>query len=478
MNKHLRVLLALCLFAVASAPAAVRYVNVNSTSPTPPYTNWATAATTIQNAVDAVTSGDEILVTNGVYQTGTRSVDGTSNRVAVTKAVRVQSVNGPTVTSIVGSGSIGVVRCVYLTNDAFLAGFTLTSGANQFGGGVWCASSNAVVTNCLITGNSVYSSGGGAYGGTLNNCMLAINLAYDLGGGAAESTLNHCILEGNYSYYSGAGASGGILNNCILVGNMASIAGGGAFQATLNNCTLTDNTAHLFGSGGSGGGAANCTLNNCIVYYNTATSGTNYSGSVLNYSCTAPLPPAGTGNITDAPLFVNSNSWSNLRLQTNSPCINAGTSSPTIGGTDLDGRPRVIGGTMDIGAYEFQPGVSGEFIGWLAQAGLPTDGSADDADADSDLMNNWQEWIAGTVPTDAASALRLLNPTNTMSGVTVSWQSVANRTYSLERAANLGAAPPFLLLTSNLLGQLGTTSFVDTNATGNGPFFYRVGVQQ
>src|SRR5664280_175157 len=111
-----------------NAPASVLYVDLNSSNPTPPYTDWSTAATNIQNAVDVSTNGDLILVTNGVYATGGRNAHGEVNisRVAVTKAVTVESVNGPAVTVIQGYQVPGTtnggnaVRCVYLTNNAVL----------------------------------------------------------------------------------------------------------------------------------------------------------------------------------------------------------------------------------------------------------------------------------------------------------------------------------------------------------------------
>ena len=172
----------------------------------------------------------------------------------------------------------------------------------------------------------------------------------------------------------------------------------------------------------------------------------------------------GQGNITNASLFVNAGA-SNLRLQFNSPCINAGNNYSVTIATDLDGRLRIVGGTVDMGAYEFQPGVSG----------LLTDGSADYADPDHDGLNNWQEWICGTNPTNALSALRMLSATPTSTNATVTWQSAAGVNYFLERCANL--SPPFTLLASNIVGQAGTTSYADTNGIGVGPLFYRVGVK-
>jgi hypothetical protein len=149
-------------------------------------------------------------------------------------------------------------------------------------------------------------------------------------------------------------------------------------------------------------------LNNCIIYFNRAPGvrANCDSSCALNYCCTTPMPLYGVGNITNAPLFVDL-AGGNLRLQSNSPCINAGWNTLAVGSTDLDGRPRIGGSRVyrvDIGAYEYQGAGMGEFIGWLQHYGLPTDGSVDFTDPDGDHYNNWQEWLAGSDPTDALSA--------------------------------------------------------------------------
>jgi hypothetical protein len=464
--------LAVALPLVASA--SVHYVDLNCTNPIAPYTDWSTAATNIQDAIDAANPGDTILATNGVYQSGGRTIAGNSltNRVAVTKAITLQSVNGPSTTTISGYQVPGTmlgpnaVRCVYLTNGASLIGFTLSGGATSQGnptfadptgaGGGISAGPAAVVSNCVIAMNWAGEfGGGGVVGGLLYNCTIISN--------------SSSMIRGK-----GGGAAGSTLFNCLLVANSAGAFGGGAYGGVLNNCVVVSNSA------ADGGGIENSTARNCIVYFNNASLGTNYynpySGS-LDYCCTLPLP-GGSGNITNAPLFVNPAS-SDFHVLSNSPCINSGNNAFVGTAGDFDGNPRISGGTVDMGAYEFQNPDSILSYAWAQQYALPTDGSADYADPDGDGANNWQEWKSGTSPLDAASVLKLLTPvpTDNPPGWILSWQSVNTKTYYLQAGANSGGQVIFSVVQSNIVGQAGTTSFTDTNAGKSGTVLYRVGVQ-
>jgi hypothetical protein len=534
-----RKLLHICLLGVVlfvfNAPAAMLYVDLNSANPTPPYADWSTAATNIQDAVDASSAGDQILVTNGIYQTGGRVVYGAlTNRVAINKAVTVQSVNGSAVTAIRGNQPPGnnAVRCVYLTNNAALFGFTLTNGAcrqtgnllqEECGGGVWCESSSATISNCVLSGNVASRYGGGASGGVLLNCTIVSNscpFAEGEGAGVYQAMISNCIVTRNQAYQGGAAifqstaynsvissnssAVGySILNGCTVTANLSGMsyctnyncifAGnhGGMFSGVAYNCLVCSNTS-FFGGGAeygvlynctvignsainNGGGVYGVTAFNSIIYGNSAPSGSNCFGSTLNYCDTTPLA-SGLGNITNNPVFMNLGGG-DFHLQSNSPCINGGNNSYVTNSTDFDGNPRIVGGTVDIGAYEYQTPSSVLSYAWAQQFGLPTDGSADNADTDGDGLKNWQEWKAGTIPTNAASVLQLASPSNSVSGVTVTWQSVSGVTYYLQSSTNLSAQPAFTSIQSNIVGQTGSTSYTDTTATNGEPYFYRVGVQ-
>ena len=105
------------LLLSAIAQAAERYVSLSG-SHLPPFTSWAEAATNIQAAIDAANEGDTIWVTNGVYNSGGKIMAGDLvNRVALDKAVTVQSVNGPAVTVIEGQRDFATSTGALATRD-------------------------------------------------------------------------------------------------------------------------------------------------------------------------------------------------------------------------------------------------------------------------------------------------------------------------------------------------------------------------
>src|ERR1051326_318244 len=171
------------LFLALNIHGAIHYVDPNSPAPTPPYSSWSTAAINIQDAVDAASFGDQVLVNDGSYQSGTRvSPDGATNRVVVTNAITLQSVNGSSFTTIDGGNTN---RCVYLAGGAALVGFTAMKGnaTNGYAGGVYCASTNAQVQNCQVIFNAG-KYGGGIYSGTVTNCTISSNYVVYSGSGA------------------------------------------------------------------------------------------------------------------------------------------------------------------------------------------------------------------------------------------------------------------------------------------------------
>ena len=503
--------------ALLAAPPT-RYVDAANPAPSAPYTNWLTAATNIQDAVDAADPGDLVLVANGVYQFGGALAGKslTSNRVAILKPITVQSLNGPAVTTILGSqgnSRLGIpyARCAYLTNGASLVGFTLTNGAvpvssSSQGGGAYADSSplspsTATLSNCVLTGNSA-AHGGGAYGLTLNKCMLVANSA-SVGGAAFACTLDSCTLSNNTAVGSvpglpssgGGGAYRSTLNNCHIVANTASAQGGGAYASKMTNCLVVANQASQ-GGGVFGGQSINCTIVsntaslsagglstdgfatsvfNSIVYFNSAPTAPNWQSTTpLSHCCTTPLP-VGPANFTNNPALLDP-AAADSRLAPNSPCINAGINSAVNSSTDLDSNPRIAGGTVDIGAYEVQNPASSISCAWLQRYGMPTDGSADALDPDRDRMTNWQEWRAGTNPTNAASFLSISSITVTGLVATLRWQSASDVTYTLERTTNLLGQTSFFPAQTNLPGKGAQITIAHTNPPAASPAFYRLSV--
>jgi hypothetical protein len=397
-----------------------------------------------------------------------------------------------------GASSCTLVSCTLVSNitdtpnfhpaagggavDSTLINCSLIGNAGKDGGGAY----NSRLSNCNILYNSVRDSGSGGGGVgvcTMTGCLIISNSSATIGGGCVDSSGIDCIISGNSSGYQGGGACGGAFYNSLFTGNSApGSAGGGAAAnpsgtgTTLWNCTVVGNWAYY-----AGGGVDSCPVWNSIVTGNATTNSPdspNWHGGTLNFCCTTPLPDTGVGNITDAPLFVNQ-AVGNFQLQPNSPCINAGTNTYVIPGADLAGNARIVAGTVDLGPYENQsPALLALFM-WFQSNGISTHASSLYADLDHDGMNNVQEWIAGTDLTNASSNLRVqsLSLSNSPARAKLTWTSVTNRAYFIERSTNLNSRS-FSIIKANIAGLLQTTSFTDSNPPPTSRAFYRVGVQQ
>jgi hypothetical protein len=303
-----------------SAPVQVTVHCANSTggNPVSPYSTWLTAATNLQDAIDATAVGEFVLATNGVYSTGGRVMAGDlTNRIVVSQPISVFSVNGPTNTVIQGlwdkttTNGPGAVRCAWLANGATLEGFTLRNGATrntgdyillERGGGVWCTSTNASLINCMFSNNAAYYAGGGCYQGFLRNCWVGNNFASaggSYGGGANDSLLVNCTLTGN-SAINGGGVSYDILSsiqiqNSIVYGNY-----------TLGGQPGFENDWYASGTS--------------VAFFNSC-----------SYSQFGSL--AGSNNISASPQLLDG-----IHLTSTSPCRATG-STVYVAGNDIDGEP-------------------------------------------------------------------------------------------------------------------------------------------
>lgn len=98
--------------------------------------------------------------------------------------------------------------------------------------------------------------------------------------------------------------------------------------------------------------------------------------------------------------------------------------------------------------------------------------AAPGADPDLDGFSNYQEYIAGTTPTNAASVLKIQSVSATSSNSTVTWQSVAGKNYQLTVSTNL--AKGLWQNVGGLKSSAGATTAVIDFTSPKGPRFYRV----
>lgn len=284
--------------------------------------SWANAYLTLQEALDAASSGYEIWVARGTYKptydyglgvttrnNHFRLIDGVAifGGFAGTETLTSQRTNygEGEVNETILSGDLNsngrdlndAYHIIYhptnytLTATAILDGFTLTlgyaDGATTFqGGAIYNEDNNGVMTirNCLFINNS--ADFGAAIDNTTNsspiliNCIVKENIGVVLvSRWSSHLSMYNCQIYDNtgtsLSYYQNCNP---IITNCIFYNN-TSLNNGGAIvlsagcSGSFTNVTITNNVGPWGGGGIAIAGLSSPVFNNCIIFGNSGGNG-------------------------------------------------------------------------------------------------------------------------------------------------------------------------------------------------------------
>lgn len=255
--------------------------------------------------------------------------------------------NNSQIANVSGGGGGGIyVTGVKGTASAQIIGNTIENNTWQgSGGGILLnASGTPLVKNNIIALNSAewvpntaYSQGGGIFMLNATNAQVIQNL---IAGNKATQGGGIYMLVGE-----------GLLVNNTIVASPGLLQGGAVWVGG------TDSQIQFFNNIMAG---ISVTPTASVVYcdgtYSQQPPSFTYndvysSGTGLQGTCADENGQG--GNVSVNPQFVSLKG--NFQLQATSPVINAGANSaPGLPSKDLAGNPRISGGVVDMGAYEFQ----------------------------------------------------------------------------------------------------------------------------
>ncbi len=300
-------------------------------------------------------------------------IDSVQNNTAGVSGAVVYSTSGNIYLSasnmLNNSVPLGTAGAVYVrTTDITIDTCTFSGNTATNGGGIYMAEASKLnITRSVFTGNKASAAGGAILvQGSLtvptdelfkcNGSIFLDNKSVTQGGAIAINSL---------ATYSCADT----LTNNLFIGNNAAGAGayGGAI-ATLGSMHFIGNNTFLNDSATYGGAISSHGSAPAFKAINNIFSDCYATGTAQDTSIDATGSYVFTNNLysTAVPLFVNAANpigadgiWATaddgLMLQHCSPAVNAGSNSYLAGipsPKDITGNTRIIGGTVDMGAYE------------------------------------------------------------------------------------------------------------------------------
>jgi hypothetical protein len=253
--------------------------------------------------------------------------------------------------------------------------------AGAMGGGMFNIMASPMITNSWFTQNN--SNKGAGMRNYLNshptvtNSTFSYNQAGEEGGGMDNRKNSNPVVTGSVFKGNTAGSGGGgmhnyvgralatanpLIINCLFFGNSAP-TGAGVRNNDSHPTFLNSTIVYNIGSGISSRNGSEATLLNTLVWGNTEGSivGASAGLSKVDYS-NIDGDFDGEGNLNVDPVFVSvagadgdlaTLDDNDYHLTSGSPLVNAGINDLALPTTDLDGKPRIVDHTVDMGAYEF-----------------------------------------------------------------------------------------------------------------------------
>jgi parallel beta-helix repeat protein len=310
---------------------------------------------------------------------------------------------------------------------AILDGFTIKSGMsnsgwpNNVGGGILINEGSPLVRNCLITDNWSESGGSGAWFAEGNpefyNCKF-INNSCTWYGGALYARPNSYGRVINCQFIDNSAVNGGgamcireadtIVANCIFNDNNCTNNGGGIYFMTAGspgifNCTFVGNTAGYGNALAVGHVDVEVKIFNSILWDGGSEVYDPYSSALINNS-DVQGGYSGLGNINQDPIFVDSDGLDdiagteddNFLLSFLSPCVDSGSNAKIPAGVfiDVNNSERIVGGIVDMGAYETVAAVCGDENHLIPKGDFNIDCRVDF----NDLVVFVEQWLFCTAP--------------------------------------------------------------------------------
>ena|GEM_PF-1155662 len=376
----------------------------------------------IQNAIDAASDFDTVLVSPGIYA---ENIDFGG------KAIVLLSTHGRDSTFIdAADPNMTIVRFISGEDTtSVIDGFTIRHSTNAIG--IYCSGTNPVIKNCDVSfcfhtgdGAGIYCSSSGA---KIRRNRIHDNHGTLTGGGIVVTGIHAVTLEifGNEIYYNSSANGPGIgcgvtsrnvsIERNLIWGNVGTGGLAGGLYVSGQNFSVVNNTVVANSKGimvyqGTGDVRNNLVAINVGEGLDPGSASFDYNDVWGNGSLNDP----GANGISVDPLFIDSVNHV-YALQSESPCIDAGDPDPQY--NELDGTrndigvyPYVLGGPLPVN-INYGPFAVGNiiYIGtpkvyWSYYDGAPTVQEQYELEVGADSLWDVAEmWATGTVSSSDTS---------------------------------------------------------------------------